>query len=89
MSVAPGYIATERVTTAPRETLDRVVAKIRAGRLGHPDQAAHVVELTPWSRGGARTEQPTTLGPWAQGGRVEKPGPGCCNCVSVSRAGTL
>jgi NAD(P)-dependent dehydrogenase (short-subunit alcohol dehydrogenase family) len=44
-SVAPGYIATEMVAAVPREALDRVVAKIPAGRLGRPDEVARVVEF--------------------------------------------
>jgi acetoacetyl-CoA reductase len=44
-SVAPGYIATEMVAAVPREALDRVVAKIPAGRLGQPDEVARVVEF--------------------------------------------
>ncbi|MDT7566632.1 MAG: acetoacetyl-CoA reductase [Pseudonocardiales bacterium] len=44
-SVAPGYIATEMVAAIPREALDRVVAKIPAGRLGEPDEVARVVEF--------------------------------------------
>jgi acetoacetyl-CoA reductase len=44
-SVAPGYIATEMVAAIPTEALDRVVAKIPAGRLGEPDEVARVVEF--------------------------------------------
>jgi acetoacetyl-CoA reductase len=44
-SVAPGYIATEMVAAIPREALERVVAKIPAGRLGKPDEVARVVEF--------------------------------------------
>jgi acetoacetyl-CoA reductase len=44
-SVAPGYIATEMVAAVPREALDRIVAKIPAGRLGQPDEVARVVEF--------------------------------------------
>jgi acetoacetyl-CoA reductase len=43
--VAPGYVATEMVAAVPREALDRVIAKIPAGRLGEPDEVARVVEF--------------------------------------------
>ena len=89
MSVASGYIAAEMVAPAPREALDRVVAKIRAGRLGQPDQVAPRRGTPGRSHGVERGPSSRPLGPWTQGGRVKKPGPGCCNCVSVSRAGVL
>ncbi|HTK65325.1 MAG TPA: beta-ketoacyl-ACP reductase [Pseudonocardia sp.] len=44
-SVAPGYIATEMVAAVPREALEKVIAKIPAGRLGEPDEVARVVEF--------------------------------------------
>jgi NAD(P)-dependent dehydrogenase (short-subunit alcohol dehydrogenase family) len=44
-SVAPGYIATEMVAAVPKEALDKVVAKIPAGRLGEADEVARVVEF--------------------------------------------
>ncbi|PPK92313.1 acetoacetyl-CoA reductase [Kineococcus xinjiangensis] len=43
--VAPGYIATDMVAAVPKEALDKVVAKIPAGRLGEPDEVARVVEF--------------------------------------------
>jgi acetoacetyl-CoA reductase len=44
-SVAPGYISTEMVAAVPKEALDKVIAKIPAGRLGEPDEVARVVEF--------------------------------------------
>ena len=44
-SVAPGYISTEMVAAVPQEALDKVIAKIPAGRLGEPDEVARVVEF--------------------------------------------
>jgi acetoacetyl-CoA reductase len=44
-SVAPGYISSEMVQAVPQETLDKVIAKIPVGRLGEPDEVAHVVEF--------------------------------------------
>ncbi|MCW2722799.1 beta-ketoacyl-ACP reductase [Pseudonocardia sp.] len=44
-SVAPGYVSTEMVAAVPQDALDRVIAKIPAGRLGEPDEIARVVEF--------------------------------------------
>ena len=44
-SVAPGYIATEMVAAVPKEALDKVIAKIPAGRLGEAWEVARVVEF--------------------------------------------
>jgi acetoacetyl-CoA reductase len=43
--VAPGYISSEMVQAVPQEALDKVIAKIPVGRLGEPDEIAHVVEF--------------------------------------------
>jgi acetoacetyl-CoA reductase len=42
-AVAPGYVATEMVTALAPEVLDRIVAQIPVGRLGHPEEIAEVV----------------------------------------------
>ena len=44
-SVAPGYISTDMVAAVPKEALDKVIARIPAGRLGEPDEVARVVEF--------------------------------------------
>jgi acetoacetyl-CoA reductase len=44
-SVAPGYVATEMVAAVPQAALEKVIAKIPAGRLGEPDEIARVVEF--------------------------------------------
>jgi acetoacetyl-CoA reductase len=44
-SVAPGLVSTEMVAAVPQDALDRVIAKIPAGRLGEPDEIARVVEF--------------------------------------------
>ena len=44
-SVAPGYISTEMVAAVPQDALEKVIAKIPAGRLGEPDEIARVVEF--------------------------------------------
>jgi acetoacetyl-CoA reductase len=44
-SVAPGYVATDMVAAVPQAALDKVIAKIPAGRLGEPDEVARVVEF--------------------------------------------
>jgi NAD(P)-dependent dehydrogenase (short-subunit alcohol dehydrogenase family) len=43
--VAPGYISTEMVAAVPKESLDRLIAKIPVGRLGQPDEVARMVEF--------------------------------------------
>jgi acetoacetyl-CoA reductase len=43
--VAPGFIATDMVTSVPEEALANVVAQIPVGRLGEPDEIARVVEF--------------------------------------------
>ena len=44
-AVAPGYISTDMVAAVPQEALDKVIAKIPAGRLGTPEEVARVVEF--------------------------------------------
>jgi acetoacetyl-CoA reductase len=42
-AVAPGYIGTEMVAAMPPEALEKIVAKVPAGRLGEPEEIARVV----------------------------------------------
>jgi len=44
-AVAPGYVSTEMVAAVPQAALEKVIAKIPAGRLGEPDEIARVVEF--------------------------------------------
>lgn len=42
-AVAPGYIATDMVAAVSKDVLDRIVAQIPVGRLGHAEEIARVV----------------------------------------------
>jgi NAD(P)-dependent dehydrogenase (short-subunit alcohol dehydrogenase family) len=42
-AVAPGFIETEMLQTVPEKVLDRIRGRIPAGRLGRPEEVAHVV----------------------------------------------
>jgi acetoacetyl-CoA reductase len=42
-TVSPGYIATEMVMAVPEEVRDKIIAQIPVGRLGQPEEVAHVV----------------------------------------------
>ncbi len=42
-AIAPGYIDTEMVAAVPKEVLDKIVAKIPVGRLGHAEEIARAV----------------------------------------------
>jgi NAD(P)-dependent dehydrogenase (short-subunit alcohol dehydrogenase family) len=44
-SVTPGYVSTDMVAAVPAAAMEKVVAKIPAGRLGEPDEVARVVEF--------------------------------------------
>jgi NAD(P)-dependent dehydrogenase (short-subunit alcohol dehydrogenase family) len=44
-AVAPGFIATEMLSTIPEKVLDRVKTQIPVGRLGRPDEVARVVHF--------------------------------------------
>lgn len=44
-TIAPGYIATEMVRAVPEKILEKIVAKIPAGRLGEADEIARCVEF--------------------------------------------
>jgi acetoacetyl-CoA reductase len=39
-AIAPGYVATEMVRAVPAEVLEKIVAKIPAGRLGDANDIA-------------------------------------------------
>ncbi len=42
-TVSPGYIATEMVMAVPEEVREKIIAQIPVGRLGRPEEVAHVV----------------------------------------------
>ena len=42
-AIAPGYIDTDMVAAVPRDVLEKIVAKIPVGRLGHADEIARAV----------------------------------------------
>ena len=42
-AIAPGYIDTDMVRAVPQEVLDKIVAKIPVGRLGHAEEIARGV----------------------------------------------
>lgn len=44
-AVAPGYIATEMVGAMDQAVLQRIVAQIPVGRLGTPEEVAHIVQF--------------------------------------------
>jgi acetoacetyl-CoA reductase/3-oxoacyl-[acyl-carrier protein] reductase len=44
-AVAPGFIATEMLSTVPENVLEKITARIPAGRLGRPEEVARVVEF--------------------------------------------
>jgi NAD(P)-dependent dehydrogenase (short-subunit alcohol dehydrogenase family) len=44
-SVTPGYITTDMTAAVPEAAMQKVIAKIPAGRLGEPDEVARVVEF--------------------------------------------
>jgi acetoacetyl-CoA reductase len=44
-AVAPGYIATEMVGVMEQALLQRIITQIPVGRLGTPDEVAHIVQF--------------------------------------------
>ena len=44
-AVAPGFIGTDMVAALPAEVLEKVTARIPAGRLGRPEEVARVVQF--------------------------------------------
>jgi len=44
-SVTPGFITTDMTAAVPAAAMEKVIAKIPAGRLGEPDEVARVVEF--------------------------------------------
>ena len=44
-SVTPGFIATDMTAAVPPAALEKVIARIPAGRLGEPNEVARVVEF--------------------------------------------
>ena len=44
-SVTPGFIATDMTAAVPPAAMEKIVARIPAGRLGEPNEVARVVEF--------------------------------------------
>jgi NAD(P)-dependent dehydrogenase (short-subunit alcohol dehydrogenase family) len=44
-AVAPGFIATEMLSTIPEHVLEKITARIPSGRLGRPEEVARVVQF--------------------------------------------
>jgi acetoacetyl-CoA reductase len=44
-TVTPGYITTEMTAAVPSDVMDKLVARIPAGRLGEPNEVARIVEF--------------------------------------------
>ncbi|MBT7758404.1 MAG: SDR family oxidoreductase, partial [Rhodospirillaceae bacterium] len=42
-AIAPGYVDTDMVAAVPDNVLEKIVAKIPVGRLGHADEIARAV----------------------------------------------
>ena len=51
-AIAPGYIDTEMVAAVPENVLEKIVAKIPVGRLGHADEIARGVAFLTSDEGG-------------------------------------
>ena len=50
--IAPGYIDTEMVRSVPATILDNVITQIPVGRLGRPEEIAHIVSFLCDTRSG-------------------------------------
>ena len=42
-AIAPGYIDTEMVSAVPSDVLQKIIARIPVGRLGHAEEIARTV----------------------------------------------
>jgi acetoacetyl-CoA reductase len=51
-AIAPGYIDTDMVAAVPEEVLQKIVAKIPVGRLGHAEEIARAVAFLVDEKGG-------------------------------------
>src|SRR3990167_9334342 len=51
-AIAPGYIDTDMVAAVPAPVLEKIVAKIPVGRLGHAEEIARVVAFLTADEGG-------------------------------------
>ena len=51
-AIAPGYIDTDMVAAVPEQVLEKIVAKIPVGRLGHADEIARGVAFLTSDEGG-------------------------------------
>jgi len=60
-AIAPGYIDTDMVAAVPPAVLDKIVAKIPVGRLGHADEIARGVAFLTAEEGGFVTGSTMSL----------------------------
>ncbi len=65
-AVAPGFIATDMLATVPESVLEKITARIPAGRLGRPEEVARVVAFLCADRSSYITGQV-----WAVNGGME------------------
>ncbi|ABD27647.1 3-oxoacyl-[acyl-carrier-protein] reductase [Novosphingobium aromaticivorans DSM 12444] len=60
-AIAPGYIDTDMVAAVPPQVLEKIVAKIPVGRLGHADEIARGVAFLTADQGGFVTGSTMSL----------------------------
>ena len=60
-AIAPGYIDTDMVAAVPAPVLEKIVAKIPVGRLGHADEIARGVAFLVSEDGGFITGSPLSI----------------------------